>query len=63
MTLKPEHIIKDPYVLEFLNLNPNLKYLEKDLEKALLDKLQQFLLESQHLSRHLRQWFCDCRLR
>jgi predicted nuclease of restriction endonuclease-like (RecB) superfamily len=45
LTLKPEHLIKDPYVLEFLNLNPDLKYLEKDLEKALLDKLQQFLLE------------------
>jgi predicted nuclease of restriction endonuclease-like (RecB) superfamily len=38
-------IIKDPYVLEFLGLNENKNYLEKELEQALIDKLQSFLLE------------------
>lgn len=42
---EPSDIVKDPYVLEFLNLKQNDKFLEKDLEKALLDKLQEFLLE------------------
>ena len=42
---KPEDFIKDPYVLEFLDLNPDWTYMEKDIEQALIDKLQQFLLE------------------
>ena len=44
---KPEYekIIRDPYVLEFLNLNPNPNFYEKDLEQALIDHLQKFLLE------------------
>lgn len=42
---KPEDIIKDPYVLEFLNLKENKPLLEKDLETELLSKLQEFLLE------------------
>jgi len=41
----PEHIIKDPYVLEFLDLKPNKAFYEKELEQALIDKLQEFLLE------------------
>ncbi len=45
LVVKPEHLIKDPYILEFLNLNPDLKYLEKDIEQGLIDKLQEFLLE------------------
>lgn len=43
--LKPEDIIKDPYVLEFLNVKENIRFLEKDLESALIGKLQEFLLE------------------
>ncbi len=43
--LKPEDIIKDPYVLEFLNVKDNLRFFEKDLESALIGKLQDFLLE------------------
>jgi len=43
--LKPEDIIKDPYVLEFLNLKPNHKFYEQELEQAIIDKLQEFLLE------------------
>ncbi len=42
---KPEDLIKDPYVLEFLNLKGNESLLEKDLETELLGKLQEFLLE------------------
>jgi len=41
----PQDIIKDPYVLEFLELQENKNYLEKDLENALIDKLKDFLLE------------------
>ena len=41
----PKDIIKDPYVLEFLGLCGNERYLEKNLEQALIDKLQKFLLE------------------
>lgn len=42
---QPADIIKDPYVLEFLELKENEAILEKDLESALIDKLQFFLLE------------------
>ena len=44
---KPEYekIIRDPYVLEFLDLNPNPNFYEKDLEQALINHLQKFLLE------------------
>ena len=44
---KPEYIsiIKDPYVLEFLELEANPHYYERDLEQALIDHLQKFLLE------------------
>lgn len=40
-----EKIIKDPYVLEFLDLPPNEHFYESDLEQALIDHLQKFLLE------------------
>lgn len=42
---KPEDLVKDPYVLEFLCLEKHEKPMEKDMEQALIDKLQQFLLE------------------
>jgi len=41
----PQHIIKDPYVLEFLDLKPNKAFYERELEQGLIDKLQEFLLE------------------
>jgi predicted nuclease of restriction endonuclease-like (RecB) superfamily len=41
----PSDIVKDPYVLEFLGLEKHEKHLEKSIEQALIDKLQQFLLE------------------
>ena len=37
--------IKDPYVLEFLQMPANSSYTEKNLERALLDNIQRFLLE------------------
>lgn len=40
-----EKIIKDPYVLEFLNLPANEHFYESELEQALIDHLQKFLLE------------------
>ncbi|MCY6354379.1 PDDEXK nuclease domain-containing protein [Clostridium sp. ZS2-4] len=38
-------MVKDPYILEFLNLKENKKFLERDLEQGLIDNLQEFLLE------------------
>ena len=43
--MQPDHIIKDPYVLEFLKIKESEKLTEKQLETALIDKLQNFLLE------------------
>ena len=45
LPFRPEDIIKDPYILEFLNLPNPHKFSEKALETALIDKLQSFLLE------------------
>ncbi len=42
---KPEDAIKDPLVLEFLNLPESHKLVESKLEQALIDNLQHFLLE------------------
>lgn len=42
---KPEDIIKQPTVLEFLGMEEKAKYSETDLETALINKLQKFLLE------------------
>jgi len=41
----PEDVIRDPYVLEFLGLEPNASFFESDLEQALIEHLQKFLLE------------------
>jgi predicted nuclease of restriction endonuclease-like (RecB) superfamily len=41
----PEDIIKDPYVLEFLQLPDNPNFRESELEGALIGKLQEFMLE------------------
>ncbi len=42
---KPKDIIKDPTVLEFLGLKSESSYRESDLENALIEHLQEFLLE------------------
>ena len=41
----PEDIIRDPYVLEFIDLKNYPALRESDLEQALIDELQTFLLE------------------
>ncbi|CAG5074656.1 Putative nuclease YhcG [Dyadobacter sp. CECT 9623] len=41
----PADAIKDPYILEFLHLKEHFSYSESDLENALIDKLEHFLLE------------------
>nr|BAS69607.1 hypothetical protein [Achromobacter denitrificans] len=41
--VRPDDAIKDPYVLEFLNLKD--EYSESDLEAALIQRLEDFLLE------------------
>jgi predicted nuclease of restriction endonuclease-like (RecB) superfamily len=41
----PSDAIKDPYILEFLNLELQDAYSENDLEKAIINKLQQFMSE------------------
>ena len=43
--LNPEDIIKDPYVLEFLNLPQKERYLEGELEEQIITNIQHFLLE------------------
>jgi len=41
----PRDLVKDPYVLEFLGLQEHAAYTEKELETALIDNLQSFILE------------------
>jgi predicted nuclease of restriction endonuclease-like (RecB) superfamily len=41
----PDDFIKNPAVLDFLNLPKSKAYTEQELEQALIDNLQQFLLE------------------
>jgi len=43
--LQPGTIIKDPFVLEFLDVGESKRLTESDLEAALIDKLQHFILE------------------
>jgi predicted nuclease of restriction endonuclease-like (RecB) superfamily len=42
---KPQDILKNPLVLEFLDMAEDSSYSESDLETAIISKLQQFLLE------------------
>ncbi|MHC4882845.1 MAG: PDDEXK nuclease domain-containing protein [Planctomycetota bacterium] len=44
----PIQIIRDPYIFEFLGIKPKEVMSESDLEDALLDKIQEFLLELGH---------------
>ncbi len=41
----PEDAVKDPYILEFLGWPEHSSFSEKDLETAIIDNLQHFLLE------------------
>ena len=41
----PDDVLKDPFVLEFADLRDNPAAQERDLEQAILDRLEDFLLE------------------
>jgi predicted nuclease of restriction endonuclease-like (RecB) superfamily len=41
----PGDVLKDPFVLEFLDLKQKPTALERDLEQAIIDRLEEFLLE------------------
>ena len=40
-----DDLTKDPYVFEFLGIPENYEYTENDIEKAIINNLQKFLLE------------------
>ncbi len=42
---RPQDIVKDPYILEFLGLPEDSRYSESSLEQRIIDELQNFLLE------------------
>ena len=42
---KPEDLLKDPFVLEFLNIPEHYQYLETELEEQIISNLQQFIME------------------
>jgi predicted nuclease of restriction endonuclease-like (RecB) superfamily len=41
----PQDILKSPYILEFLGLEEHSHYSEHEMETAIIDKIEQFLLE------------------
>lgn len=43
--VKPQDIVKDPYVFEFLGLPEDKPMMESDLEEALVRQIEKFLLE------------------
>ncbi len=43
--MRPEDVIRDPYVLEFMGFSDDASFRESDLEQALITHLQKFLLE------------------
>jgi len=42
---RPDDLLKEPFVLEFLGLSEQARYSESDLEAAIISRLEQFLLE------------------
>ncbi len=42
---QPQDLLKEPLVLEFLGLSEQARYSESDLEAAIIDQLERFLLE------------------
>jgi predicted nuclease of restriction endonuclease-like (RecB) superfamily len=42
---RPEDVLKEPYTLEFLGLAEKARYSESDLEQAIIDRIEHFLLE------------------
>lgn len=69
LTTKPKEILKDPNILEFLGLKPEIKHLELDIEQAIIDNLQSFLLEfgkgfafvarQQHIRTETKDFYID----
>lgn len=67
--LLPEDLLKDPMVLEFLQLKKDKSYLETELEQALLNNLNDFLLElgkgfafvarQKHIRTQTKDYFID----
>jgi predicted nuclease of restriction endonuclease-like (RecB) superfamily len=65
----PAEFIKDPYVLEFLDIPDAHSFRESDLEQAIISKLQAFMLElgkgfafvarQQRISTETREFFID----
>jgi predicted nuclease of restriction endonuclease-like (RecB) superfamily len=45
LQIAPEHVVRDPYIFEFLGFRSSEALPESDLEAALLEKMQSFLLE------------------
>jgi len=43
--VRPEDLLKEPFVLEFLGLDDKASFSENDLEQAIIDRLEHFLLE------------------
>ena len=66
---KPEDLLKSPFVLEFAGLEDKAVYHESDLESAVVDKIQDFLMEmgtgflfekrQKRFSFHDRDYFLD----
>lgn len=42
---KPEDVVKDPYILEFLGLEEQSNYSENELETAIINNLEKFIME------------------
>ncbi|WP_294703228.1 PDDEXK nuclease domain-containing protein [uncultured Fusobacterium sp.] len=42
---KPQDIVKDPYILEFLGLDEKATYSENDLETAIINHIEKFIME------------------
>jgi predicted nuclease of restriction endonuclease-like (RecB) superfamily len=45
LVARPEDLLKEPYVLEFLGFADKAQYSESDLESAIVDHIERFLLE------------------
>ncbi|HXB95653.1 MAG TPA: DUF1016 N-terminal domain-containing protein [Puia sp.] len=43
--LRPADVFRSPYLLDFLGLDEKVDYIETDLEQAIIENLQKFLLE------------------
>lgn len=65
--MKPQDIIRDPFVLEFTGLPQKKRYKENELEAALKANMEHFLLElgrgfafiSRQFSAHQHEFFVD----